>query len=322
MRGDSDMRQGERGRLPQLGYGVLLVLLVLAGSGCEPSGPVQMGHDILSAPEKTLSVHQLAQHLRLNVVKDTYSMVTLRNAANVVTIFLDPGGRAYVNGQQVGSPGGIVRVDDVVFVPEALEARIQFALRPLPGPVTPSVITGHRIVIDPGHGGRDPGAISPIGVREKDIVLPVALEVARLLRQAGHEVILTRQADIFVELDERAAVANRRDADLFVSIHADSAANPDARGFTVYVCRGASSDSRYLATAVVHSLDAGSDLNSRGVKAANYRVLVRTQCPAVLVELGYLSNRQDALMLRQDAVQRDLARHIVAGINDFLGQER
>jgi N-acetylmuramoyl-L-alanine amidase len=286
-----------------------------------------MGHDILPAPENVISAQHLAYRLGLTVDADSGAMVSLRNAANCVTLFADPGGQAYVNGKPVGPRGGFIRVRGVLFVPASLEGQMRSAMKPLPVAIEPPTVRpptakGRRVVIDPGHGGKDPGAISPIGPREKDVVLPVSLEIARLLREAGHEVILTRQTDVFVELDDRAAIANRRDADLFVSIHADSADNRDARGFTVYVCRGASSGSETVANAVVQSLDSGSGLDSRGVRAANYRVLVRTECPAILVELGYLSNRQDASLLRQDAVQKKLARCIAEGIDSFLRRPR
>jgi N-acetylmuramoyl-L-alanine amidase len=292
--------------------------LVAAIVGCQPSASVQMGHDILPAPENVISAQHLAYRLGLTVDADSGAMVSLRNAANCVTLFADPGGQAYVNGKPVGPRGGFVRLRGVLFVPASLEGQMRYAMRPLPVTAKPPQAKGRRVVIDPGHGGKDPGAISPIGLMEKDVVLPVSLEVARLLRQAGHEVIMTRQIDVFLELDDRAEVANRRDADLFVSIHADSADNRDARGFTVYVRRGASSGSQTVANAVVRSLDSGSGLGSRGVREANYRVLVRTECPAILVELGFLSNRQDASLLRQDAVQKKLARCIAEGIDSFL----
>ena len=304
----------------RLTCGGVLVALAAAIVGCQPSAPVQMGHDILPAPENVISTQQLAYRLGLTVDADSGAVVSLRNAVNSVTLFHDPGGRAYVNGKAVGPRGGFVRIRGVLFVPTSLEGHIRATLKPLPVAVKPPPVKGHRIVIDPGHGGKDPGAISPIGLMEKDVVLPVSLEIARLLRQAGHEVILTRQTDVFLGLDERAEIANRRNADLFVSIHADSAANRAARGFTVYVCRGASADSHATAKSVIRSLDSGSGLNSRGVRAANYRVLVQTQCPAILVELGYLSNRQEAMMLRQDAVRKKLARCVAEGIDSFLRQ--
>lgn len=300
--------------------GALFVLLALVGSGCQNTHNIQMGHDILSPPEKTLSVHQLAQRLRLNVAEDTGPVVVLRNAANLIMIFPDPGGQAYVNGQPVGPQGGIARVRGVVFVPEALEVYIRSSLKPVPAPPRPVPLgRQYRVVVDPGHGGKDPGAIGRNGLMEKTVNLAVAAEVARLLRQDGFAVSMTRQTDIFVELDERARIADRFDADLFVSIHADSCNNPSARGYTVYTCRGASHRSDAAAKAVVEALD-GNGIGNRGVRKANYRVLVQTGCPAILVELGFLSNGAEAGMLASGEVQKRLARSVAEGVRTFFAE--
>ena len=133
-------------------------------------------------------------------------------------------------------------------------------------------------------------------------------------------VVLTRSNDRFLELEERADVANRAKADLFVSIHADSAANRSAQGFTVYVSRSASASSRYAADAIIRGLCA-TGLDNRGIRSADYRVLVRTNCPAVLVELGYLSNWADAAKLQNDAFQDRLADAICQGIGKVLARK-
>jgi N-acetylmuramoyl-L-alanine amidase len=265
-------------------------------------------------------VYQLAQRLGLVVERDTDALVTLGNETNSVLLFADPGGQAYLNGTPVGPSGGFKQIRGVLFVPESLEGCLRPLLRPLPSgsqrAAEPSLL-GPRIVIDPGHGGKDPGAISPIGLQEKDVNLAVSLELTRLLTESGSDVTMTRESDIFVQLNDRAAVANQLRADLFVSIHADSCHNPIARGYTIYVCHGASSQSRSAARAVSKAL-AGSGINGRGVREANYRVLVKTEGPAILVELGYLSNRQEAMLLRDRAMQQRLARCIASGIQLFF----
>ncbi|NLF30043.1 MAG: N-acetylmuramoyl-L-alanine amidase [Planctomycetes bacterium] len=298
------------------------VVVLCAGMilGCQPSRPMQGGRGSLPASADVISAERLAERLGLTVAADSGAAVVLRDAANCVTLRLEGGGQADVNGRPAGPRGGFVRIGGVLFVPAMLEEPLRAALRPLPPPAQqpvaqPPAAPGRVIVIDPGHGGKDCGAVSPIGLEEKSVVLPVGLEVARLLREAGHAVILTRDGDVFLTREERAAIANRREADLFVSIHADSAPNPDARGFTVYVCRGASAASRSAADAVAARLDADSGLRNRGVRTADYDVLVLTRCPAILVELGYLSNRQEALLLRQDTVQAALARCIASAID-------
>jgi N-acetylmuramoyl-L-alanine amidase len=163
------------------------------------------------------------------------------------------------------------------------------------------------------------GTISRAGTKEKTITLPVAKELAHLLKQNGFEVATTRQSDAFIELEERAAIANRLGADLFVSIHADSCPDPFMRGFAVYTCQGASAGSSGIASAVAASLR-GAEGEGLGMRQANYRVLVLTQCPAILVELGYLSNGSDAEMLADHATQAQLARSIADGITEYFGR--
>jgi N-acetylmuramoyl-L-alanine amidase len=310
--------------------GVLLALVILAG-GCQTSESIQNGHEILAVPENTISVQQLAQRLGLAVEEDTPSLVTLYNGTNRVMLVPDPGGQAFVNGMRVGPEGGYVRVRGILFVPETLEPDIRAALRPLesaihartlkpfPAPGRGPLARAYRIVVDPGHGGKDPGTISRVGLMEKSVTLPVAKELARLLREDGFDVVMTRQTDVFIELDERAAIANRFSADLFVSIHADACPDPFMRGFTVYTCRDPSAASRGVASAVVEALH-GTDIEGLGMRQANYRVLVVTQCPAILVELGYLSNGLDAEMLADPAVQAQLARSIADGIAAYFSQ--
>jgi N-acetylmuramoyl-L-alanine amidase len=130
---------------------------------------------------------------------------------------------------------------------------------------------------------------------------------------------MTRQSDVFVELDERAAIANRFSADLFVSIHADACPDPFMRGFTVYTCQGPSAGSRGVAVEVAEALR-GTEGEGLGMRQANYRVLVLTQCPAILVELGYLSNGLDAEMLADRAVQAQLAHSIADGITEYFSR--
>ncbi|MEF8788447.1 MAG: N-acetylmuramoyl-L-alanine amidase [Planctomycetota bacterium] len=173
------------------------------------------------------------------------------------------------------------------------------------------------VVIDPGHGGRDPGAISPYGPEEKTVNLAIAQEVARILRRDGCRVTMTRKGDAFVTLNQRASIANRLNADLFVSIHANSSRDHGVSGYEVYVCEGASSMSHSAARSVERALS-GVGFRSRGIKTANYHVLVNTEVPAILVETGFLSNRSQARALTDSSTQDSLARHIADGILSAL----
>lgn len=174
------------------------------------------------------------------------------------------------------------------------------------------------IVIDPGHGGKDPGATGG-GVREKDIALDVAKKVRVHLRAAGYSVILTREQDKFVSLGNRAAEANMWGADLFVSIHCNSAPNSSANGMEVYVHTFRGADSTRAAHAIYDRLLPVSGLKGRGVKANNYAVLRETKMPAVLVELAFISNDGDRAKLVSDEWKERAAEAIADGIKEVLG---
>jgi len=304
---------------------VVLALAVAVG-GCKPGRFHTTGGEIVEAPEGTLSVYDLAGRLGLDVVEATPASVYLRNRANSVMIFPDPGGRAYVNGKPTGPVGGVTVAADTMFVPLAVEGHVRSALRshrilpatktvrtftPPPPPSAPK--RRGRIVIDPGHGGRDPGTSSRTGEREKYVNLAVAREVARRLKGRGFDVRLTRGDDRFMELNDRAAFSNKFRAARFVSIHSDHCPNPAIRGYSVYVSRSASAGSLATAASISRAMRR-TGMPERGLRRSNFRVLVRTRCPAVLVELGFMSNSADLAMLLDRGSQQRLAEAIAQGI--------
>ncbi|MGB9825558.1 MAG: N-acetylmuramoyl-L-alanine amidase [Desulfofundulus sp.] len=182
-----------------------------------------------------------------------------------------------------------------------------------------------RVVLDPGHGGYDPGAIGPVGLKEKDVTLAVALKVARELRRAGVEVILTRESDsvpwpanVTQDLAARCEIANNAGAAPFVSIHCNSASDPSACGTETY-CYKPSGESEALARAVQEELVAAVGRPNRGIKTANYYVLRRTNMPAVLTELAFISNPQEEQLLASDAIRETCAVAIARGIGKIIG---
>lgn len=175
------------------------------------------------------------------------------------------------------------------------------------------------ICIDPGHGGKDPGATDG-GVCEKDIALNVAKKIHAHLRAVGYSVILTREQDKFVSLGNRAAEANMWGADIFVSVHCNSAPNSSANGMEVYVHTSRGADSKRAAHAIYDRLLPASGLKGRGVKANNYAVLRETAMPAVLVELGFISNDSDRVKLVSEEWQERAAEAIAAGIMEAVGK--
>lgn len=192
------------------------------------------------------------------------------------------------------------------------------------------------IVLDPGHGGRDQGA-SGTWLKEKALTLILANRVAKILRAYGYKVELTRTSDVTLSLDARAAYANRNGADLFVSIHANSAGNRKVRGVETFCMtpQGAASSNsgkpsshRYpgnannqrnflLAYHLQRSLLTRSKAEDRGVKFARFAVLRGIKCPGILVEVGFLSNRSDEANLGSAAYQDKIAHGIALGIFNY-----
>ncbi|MCL6611165.1 MAG: N-acetylmuramoyl-L-alanine amidase [Peptococcaceae bacterium] len=174
-----------------------------------------------------------------------------------------------------------------------------------------------KVVIDLGHGGRDPGAIGQSGVQEKDVTLAVALKVKSILKPVAG-VILTREGDDDIDLAPRADVANKAGADCFVSIHCNSAANPKAQGTETYFYPG-SEEGKKLAALLQKNLVAALRLADRGVKQANFAVLRLTECPAALAEIAFISNMQEESLLASEDFQQHAAQAIAAGIAEYLG---
>ncbi|WP_448527034.1 N-acetylmuramoyl-L-alanine amidase [Parathermosynechococcus lividus] len=173
------------------------------------------------------------------------------------------------------------------------------------------------VVIDPGHGGRDPGAIGIGGIREKDIVIDISQQVARFLQQQGVQVILTRTSDIDLELAPRVSMAEQARANAFVSIHANaiSMARPDVNGVETYYAPGKSSR---LAAAIQNSILSSLNVRDRGVRAARFYVIRNTSMDAALVETGFVTGAEDAANLSNPAWRTQMAQAIARGILNFL----
>ncbi|MBQ5658749.1 MAG: N-acetylmuramoyl-L-alanine amidase, partial [Peptococcaceae bacterium] len=179
-----------------------------------------------------------------------------------------------------------------------------------------------KVVLDAGHGGADPGASGPGGIKEKDVVLQIALKVGTVLQQHGVSVIYTRIADIAstkkLSLAERVSIANKAKADLFVALHANAVANKTVGGQETYAYK-AGTTAYKLAEAIQKEIVAASGLNNRGVKTADYHVLLHTTMPAALVETAFISNPDEERLLKDGAWQEKIAVAIAKGILESLG---
>ncbi|WP_315788748.1 N-acetylmuramoyl-L-alanine amidase [Fischerella sp. JS2] len=172
------------------------------------------------------------------------------------------------------------------------------------------------VVIDPGHGGKDSGAPGIGGLLEKDVVLPIGKRIAAILEQNGIQAVLTRDADFFVELQGRVDIAERANATLFVSVHANSVdKRPDVNGLEVYYY-----DSGYNLAEVVRKtiLQNISTLNDRGTRKARFYVLRKSSMPSILVETGYMTGREDNPRLGNPEYQKRMAEAIADGILRYL----
>lgn len=220
-----------------------------------------------------------------------------------------------------------------------------------------------RIVIDPGHGGHDPGAVSPSGTKEKDIVLDIGLNLAEKIREElGIDAVLTRSTDVFLELQERTAIANKVGADLFVSIHANASLNRAANGIETYYLNlaktekaaqlaakenGTTLEKVSLLQAVLFDLMANYKLNDSahladevqkalykkaltgypsvknlGVKQGPFYVLVGATMPSILVETAFLSNERDEQKLLDPEYQDLTADGILEGIRGYISSQK
>ncbi len=180
-----------------------------------------------------------------------------------------------------------------------------------------------KIFVDAGHGGTNPGAVGN-DVIESRVNLAVATALARDLRNMGYDVREYRTTNdenvispVAADLRKRAALANEWGADYFVSIHTNSSLNPAANGFETYVYR-LGSPAAQLAQSIQDTVVAQMGVKDNGVRQANFSVLRNTNMPAVLVELGYLSNPTEALNLNSSAWQNKIASAIADGINKYI----
>ncbi|MCD7806318.1 MAG: N-acetylmuramoyl-L-alanine amidase [Lachnospiraceae bacterium] len=174
-------------------------------------------------------------------------------------------------------------------------------------------MTGLTIVIDPGHGGDDPGCI--VGsVQECHINLSVSLKVAELLKESGAEVILTRTSDEYLALEDRAAVANDCNADYFISLHCNYyESDSSISGLECYYYTGAT-DGKSLAEVILEYIEQYTQIEVRKAEEQDLSVLRNTAMTAVLIEMGYLSNSQECSSLHTESYQNELAQAIAEGI--------
>ena len=262
--------------------------------------------------------------------------------------------------QHLDSPVDIYK--GAIVVPYGFKERIADSLfkesYSIPQVVSP-ILNIRKVVLDPGHGGNDPGAIGRTGLREKDINLDIAKRLSNLLQKRGVQVVMTRSSDRFIPLETRVDIANNSGADLFISIHSNANRVHSLNGFEVYYVSSTVSDSKRalaaarsatlhlnnaffasgspdlkatvwdmiytanraesveLARSICRLMDNSGCVKILGIKSARFEVLRGARMPAVLVEVGFLSNIDEERMLRNSYSRERIAEAIVQGVEDY-----
>lgn len=177
----------------------------------------------------------------------------------------------------------------------------------------------NRVCIDAGHGGKDSGAVHH-GMLEKDLNLSLALKVQELLTRVGVEVIMTRETDIFVELSDRAKIANDNDVNIFVSLHRNAWTSPDALGVSTHIFPS-SVRGRELGEVLQDAQLRAFKSNNRGIRESRFAVLRLTRMSANLLETGFMSNPDDAEKMKDSVVEDNTAYEVSKAISEFIGIE-
>ncbi len=181
-----------------------------------------------------------------------------------------------------------------------------------------AALSGYVVVVDPGHGGSDPGAIGPRGTFEKDVVLDISLYLGALLAEAGAEVVFTRTTDKYVSIFERPQMAIHAGADILVSVHANSYIGNSARGTeTLYHPKDVKN--QLLAQSIQTELVRAVELMDRGLRRrTDLAILNHSHIPAALVEVGFINHREEELLLRSSGFQQVAAEGIFNGIVKYF----
>lgn len=177
-------------------------------------------------------------------------------------------------------------------------------------------LNGINIVLDPGHGGKDPGSIGWNNVQEKDLIAATSDKVAAHLQAKGATVIRTRPQEAYKTLDQRIGISNDYNTDAFVSIHYDVSAMPSVKGTSTYYYAGGAD--KQLAQNIQDSLVNVNEVHDRGIKHGNYKVLRENKDLGVLIELGFISNPEESANIQSADFQERTAEAIADGLVDYF----
>lgn len=338
-------------------YGLLSATLLIIAQGCAglPSEPVY------TVKRDGIKLIELCETYQIRWEWDSISQVMTLYLEDRTIKVLVGSDIVFVGDDRVilNSPTELVR--GKVIVPEDFSAKVFEQKRVSSIPFENySVSRVRTIVIDAGHGGKDPGAIGISGVYEKDVVLDIAKRVERTLETRGFKVVMTRSTDDFITLNKRTEIASRNNADIFVSIHANSSPSRGVFGMETFTLKDLNeadhneeqrlrnhylmfqelqmkrtsadvksilADMLYLnkqayadtlGESVLNSATRLAKVGDRGLKESRFFVLRNTLVPAVLVEVGFLTNPKEEKMLKTTSHRQRLAYGVAMGIIDYI----
>lgn len=315
---------------------LFLYHLVLLAAGCRSPRAEAKAKVVVAKGSVPLS--NIARLYTMKISQPSSSRVRMANKWNTIEIETNSR-RAWINGtmfwlqhpcRKSGSEWTINAMDFNLGIDSILRAYAHVSKVKVP----------KIIVLDPGHGGKDSGAVGPSKVYEKDVVLDISKRVQKLLADRKLDVRLTRTGDTFPSLEQRSEYAAKVSADLFVSIHADAAGDASAQGVETFISSnvGGEASNHYgqgtdtdavknnaydaanaiLGFALQSNHVKASKRSDRGLRRARYAVLKNGPCPAALVECGFLSNPAEETLLNSVSFRENVARGIANGILSYI----
>lgn len=335
-------------------FAACLLLLALHGCGHKPA--------VTPSAPPGLPLNEMCNRYNVSWQWDGVTQVIILEYKNSKAKALVGSNVVIVGKERVQLSAPVRRYNSTVYVPEDFEAKVLVPFGIMPGisglRVDWSRLKIRTIVLDPGHGGKDPGAIGPSGVREKEVVLDISKRIKVLLEEVGIKVIITRTRDEFISLAERTEIASKSDADLFVSVHANSNPARKTKGMEVYYVkthnkrdldeeqrqkneriftRGLemqrtqtmsrvvgdmmyalkTAESGKLAQIIVKQASADIDTPNRGAHTCRFFVVRNTLIPAVLIEVGFLTNRKEEEELSSPIYRQKVAQAIARSIISY-----
>lgn len=333
---------------------ILLIIFLTSGCATVPRGA-------RGPSDKEVFLKDLCDRYRMSMQWDNVSQVVTLKFNDVKAMALAGSDVVFIEKESIQLSAPIRTVQSALVVPLDFERKVIERMRKLAGEGKPFVLRRIReIIVDAGHGGKDPGAIGRTGLREKEVVLDIAKRLKRTLQRDGMKVIMTRDKDEFIELGERTQIASRSRGDLFVSIHANSSPARNVQGLEVFLLRDLGAlekneaqrkenhrllfnnlamendsrdleniiadmlythkqrESRSVATHLSTKTAKLAKIKNRGVKQSRFFVLRNTLIPAILVEVGFLSNPKEEQLLRTTMYRQRIAEALAESIMDYV----